>query len=190
MHRWATRLVAILVVASLCHTTSAEAEPDLSFLQAQYIDPENGSKGLSISGSHALGEDFLVHGHFNEFQAFDGTAFQISLGAAAQYPRDAAVRFFFGLSAEVLGGAFEDDNDSGWDGFVLRPGGTVGINASIGRRFGLQASATVEGVTHGARVLVGGHYYLTDHWATAIDVTHDVFGTRVGLGFRYAPGRH
>jgi len=183
------RILTAVALGILYCAPSMAAEPAFSFVEAAYLKPDEGSGGASLRGSGQLGEQWLVRGNIDVFDRFNGDAGAASLGFGGHWLPHSPVQVSLVVSAEIVGGAFDDDEGGGWDGAGIGAGASLGVHGRVGGKLELQSIATyyeVKGDFSDWRLFAGATYHLNGNFAVGLDVTDDAAGTRVGLAFRYA----
>lgn len=183
------RTLTAFALGTLCCAPSMAAEPAFSFIEAAYLKPDEGSRGASLRGSGRLGEQWLVRGNIDVFDRFNGDAGMASLGFGGHWLPHSPIQVSLVVSAEMMGGAFDDDEGGGWDGAGIGAGASLGVHGRAGRKLELQSIATyyeLKGDLRDWRLFASATYHLRDNFAVGLDVTDDTAGTRVGLAFRWA----
>lgn len=175
------RYLPCMLLAALVSAPASAASPTFSYLDLAYVTAGDGADGAGLRASAALGSLVFIQLDSAVRNHMDGTVGHASLGAGLRWPITDGIEAAFGLSADLVGGSFEGEDDSGWDGIGGGAGASVELRARLSPRLELNAGARFESVTDEVMPSAGARFYFSRHFAAGLRVTRDHFDTRVDL---------
>jgi hypothetical protein len=182
------RFPAMMMAGALLCGAAVGAEPASSFAELAFVKVSHGNGG-GIRGTGPLGDLLLVQGSIEAYDHYEGDVALASLGVGARWPVAPSMQVTFGLSGELVGGAFEAPDDNGMDGVAAGYGAGVELRGRIGERLELQGGVKWVYMKGGdltrATTSFGARYYLTPRLAAGVDAIDDYFGRRLGLVLRF-----
>lgn len=184
------RLFPAIAWSALLCTQALAAEPGFSFIELGAIKAGHHGNGAGVRASGALGQHAVVYGNLDAYSFYNGSIVVSSLGGGMQWSAMPSLRGMAGLSAEILGGSYDDHDDGGVEGLALGIGAGALLRGRAGDRLELEAGLKYVHIVSeraAGKLQASGalRYHLSPRAALGLEVGNDYFGFRAGLVARF-----